>query len=92
MYTSGTATRPGLNIRCDVVGDPRNGEIVVRLSENRISPEIDETWTRAGVRKLISLLKKRERILEKMEALVRREHVLEYAVHDDLQRILDGEY
>lgn len=55
-----------------------------------INPIVDETWTKADVRRLIKLLKKRERLLEQLEEVIRKEHHVEFEAHDSLKWLLDG--
>lgn len=56
-----------------------------------VLPDVDENWSVGQVRKLIRLVKKREKILEQLEAVIKLEHHLAYELHSDLQQFLDGE-
>lgn len=81
-----------MNARCRIIDaeGKRGPQVEMMLVEERISPEVDETWTKADVRKLIQLLKKREKLLEKLEKVIQDEHSWEFDYHDDLRRILEG--
>lgn len=53
-------------------------------------PEVDETWTKADVKRLLRLLIKRRKIMGRLEELAHLEWMVEFETTTKIRRMIEG--